>query len=111
MADNNTRVAKPIRLWPGVVVAVLILLIKLTALVMPDGMIIGLAGGLIGALAIAMWWLFFSRVPWLERVGAIVFAIVALFVTSRIVHQSISNGMMGMMLPIYAIPVLCVALV
>jgi hypothetical protein len=35
----------------------------------------------------------------------------ALLATSRVVHESIANGMMGMMLPIYAIPVLSVALV
>jgi outer membrane protein assembly factor BamB len=37
--------------------------------------------------------------------------VVALFATSRVVHPSIANGMMGMMLPIYAIPLLSLALV
>src|SRR5216684_528949 len=64
-----------------------------------------------GVLAVVLQWLFFSRAPWSERVGAIVLMPVALFATSRIVHESIANGMMGMMLPIYAIPVLSLALV
>ena len=68
-------------------------------------------GGLVGGLAVVVWWLFFSRAPWSERVGAIVLMIVALFATSRIVHESIANGMMGMMFPIYAIPVLSLAFV
>ena len=37
--------------------------------------------------------------------------IVALFATSRVVHVSIATGMMGMMLVIYAVPVLSLALV
>src|SRR4051812_28733307 len=37
--------------------------------------------------------------------------IAALLATSRIVHESISNGMMGRMLPLYSIPVLSLALV
>lgn len=57
-----------------------------------------LIGGLVGALAVVAWWLFFSRATWSERVGAIVLVIVALFATSRVVHKSIATGMMGMLL-------------
>ena len=60
---------------------------------------------------IVVWWVFFSRAPWSERLGAIVLMIVALFATSRLVHESIANGMMGMMFSVYAIPVLSLALV
>jgi hypothetical protein len=74
-------------------------------------MMVVVLGGLLGALGIGLWWLFFSRAPWTERLGAIALMIVALFATSRLVHQSIANGMMGMMLPVYAIPVLGLALV
>jgi outer membrane protein assembly factor BamB len=35
----------------------------------------------------------------------------ALFATSRVVHESISNGMMGMLLPILSVPLLSMALV
>jgi len=103
---------KPLRLWPGVVPAVLLLLVRFVVTsVVPGTMMVGVIGGLIGALAIVVWWLFFSRAPWPERVGAIFLMIVALFGTSRLVHKSIANGMMGMMLPIFAIPVLNLALV
>jgi outer membrane protein assembly factor BamB len=44
-------------------------------------------------------------------VGAIVLMVVAVAATKRIVHPSIAGGMMGMMLPVYAIPVLSLALV
>src|SRR6266487_3227010 len=103
---------KPLRLWPGVAAALLLLLIRFVApVVVPGTMMFGVLGGLVGTLAIVVWWLFFSRAPWTERVGAIVLMTVALFATSRLVHKSIANGMMGMMLPIYAIPVLSLALV
>ena len=49
-------------------------------------------GGLVAALAIVVWWLFFSRAPWSERVGAIVLMIVALFATSRVLHESMRRG-------------------
>jgi len=79
--------------------------------VVPETMMFAVLGGLVGALAIVVWWLFFSRALWAERVSAIVLMIVALFATSRLVHKSIANGMMGMMLPIFSIPVLSLALV
>ena len=103
---------KTLRLWPGVVAAVLLLLVRFVVpLVVPDAMIYGVIGGLVGALAIVVWWLFFSRAPWAERLGAVALMIVALLATSRVVHASIANGMMGMMLPVFATPLLCVALV
>src|SRR6266498_540189 len=103
---------KPLRLWPGVLAAVLLLLVRFVVpIVVPDAGMFAVLGGLVGVLAIVVWWLFFSRAPWLERVGAIVLMIVGLCATSRLVHKSIAGGMMGMMLYIYAIPVLSLALV
>jgi outer membrane protein assembly factor BamB len=103
---------KPLRLWPGVAAAVLLFVIRFAVpLVIPEATIFGVIGGVVGALAIIVWWVVFSRARWSERVGAIVLMIVALFATSRIVHPSVANGMMGMMLPIFAVPVLSLALV
>jgi outer membrane protein assembly factor BamB len=80
-------------------------------LVWPDAATFGLLGGVAGGLLVLGWWLFFSRAPWSERVGAIVLMVVAVVATKRIVHPSIANGMMGMMLPFYAAPILSLALV
>ncbi len=68
-------------------------------------------GGVAAGLIVALWWLFFSRVAWIERVGAIVLMVLALLATSRMVDRSIATGMMGMMLVGYAIPALSLALV
>jgi outer membrane protein assembly factor BamB len=55
--------------------------------------------------------MFFSRAAWSERLGALVLIVVALVATARLVHPSIANGMMGLMLVLYALPVLSLALV
>src|SRR5688572_30144778 len=103
---------KPLGLWPAVAIVVLQWLLWVGApLAIPGGAIYGLLGGIALGVAIVVWWLFFSRAPWLERVGAIVLMVVALLATSQVVHASVSNGMMGAMLPIFSIPLLCLALV
>ncbi|MPY90310.1 MAG: PQQ-binding-like beta-propeller repeat protein [Luteitalea sp.] len=103
---------KPLRLWPGVVAALLQWLVwLLVPAVVPHWGGSAVLGGLFFGLIILVWWLFFSRAPWFERLGAIVLMVVAVAATSRLVHESIANGMMGMLLPIYAIPALSLALV
>ena len=102
---------KPLRLWPGVVAVVLLCLVRFgVPIVMPEDFAFAILGGLLCALAIVVWWAFFSRAPMLERWGAVVLMIVALLATSRIIHVSIATGMMGMMFPIYAIPFVSLAL-
>jgi outer membrane protein assembly factor BamB len=104
---------KPLRLWPGVVLAVLLLMGRfLIPAVIPDGGIYGILAGVAGGLLIFLWWTFFSRAPWLERLGVIVLMVLAVMATSRLVHESIRGGMMGNMLPIYlGIPLMSLALV
>jgi outer membrane protein assembly factor BamB len=110
--SNEPTPRKPLRLWPGVVAVALQWLVRFVVpIFVPDAGGTAILGGIAGGLAVIVWWLFFSRAPWSERVGALVLMVVALFATSRLVHESISNGMMGMMLPIFAIPVLSLALV
>ncbi len=110
--SNLPTPRKPLRLWPGVAAATLLLLVRLVLpIVLPDAMMFAVIGALIGGLAIVAWWLLFSRAPWSERVAAIVLMAGALAATSRVVHESVANGMMGMMLPVYGIPVLSLALV
>lgn len=103
---------KQLRLWPGVVAVTLQWLAWFVLpFFVPEAKMYGILAGVLAGLVVLLWWLFFSRAPWVERVGAIVLMVLAVVATKRIVHQSIAGGMMGMMLPVLAIPVLSLALV
>src|SRR3954452_21321654 len=109
-AENLSRTA--LRLWPGVLLVVLQWLIRFVVpAVAPDSGIIAVIGGVAGGAAVLIWWLFFSRAPWAERLGALVLMAGLLYVTSYMGHESVANGMMGMMLPVFAAPLLSLALV
>jgi outer membrane protein assembly factor BamB len=108
----NPTTRKPLRLWPGVVFAVLLLLCMFVLpIVVPKALIYGMLGGMVCALAVVVWWAFFSRARWTERVGVIALLIVAMFATRFVLHKSIAGGMMGMMFPAYGIISVSVALV
>lgn len=103
---------RPLRLWPGVTIATLMALgVFVVPMVIAGTGGTGILAGLAGGLMILIWWLFFSRAPWLERLGALVVMIAGVAAASRLVHPSISNGMMGFMLYVYATPVLSITLV
>ena len=78
-------------------------------MVVPEAILFGIIGGLLGGLAVIVWWAFFGRDPKLERWGAVVLMIAALGVTTRLVHISIAKGAMGFLLFIYGIPVMSLA--
>jgi len=109
---DEPKLKKPLRLWPGITLVVLQWLLWFVVPIFSrETAIIAVLGGVACGLAVVVWWLFFSRAPWVERVGAIVLMVVAVVATKRIVHQSISNGMMGMMLPVFVVPFFSLALV
>ncbi len=114
--DQKSSTSKPprtaLRLWPGVVAAVLLVLVRFAVpAVASESMPVAMIGAVVAALVILVWWVFFSRALWSERLGAIAVMIGALFVTSRLVHPSIAGGAMGALLYIWAIPLLTLALV
>jgi len=115
MATNHVTVMTPrppLRLWPGVTALALQWLLWIGApLVLDEGFLLSVAGGVVLGLVILLWWLFFSRAVWFERIGAIVVMVASVFLMFRIVHPSVSNGMMGGMLPVFSIPLLCLGLV
>jgi len=103
---------RSLRLWPGLAVGLGIVLVRFVVpRVVPDAGMLAILGGVVGGLVAVLWWLFFSRALWAERLGAVAWMILALLVTRLLVHPSIANGMMGMMLPIFALPVLGLGLV
>jgi outer membrane protein assembly factor BamB len=107
---------KPLRLWPGVALVILLWLVRFGLPVFaPDATISAIFAGAACGLAVIVWWLFFSRAPWSERIGAVVLMIVALFAALRIpgvLHESIrtGGGMQMLFLP-PVVPVLSLALV
>ena len=111
--QRDTSTPRPsLRLWPGVVLAVLLVLFRL---VLPfvgaaEGPPLALLSGLVGGLLIFVWWLLFSRARWFERLGAVAVSAAALLVTSRFLHPSI-GGNTWVLFPILATPALGLALV
>jgi outer membrane protein assembly factor BamB len=113
---NDASTARtPLRLWPGVVFVTLQWLcwvvVPLISIFGPERDAVGLIGGILCGLAVAVWWLLASRAPWLERLAVLVLVVAGLMVTRAIVHPSIAGGMMGMLIYVYGIPVMCLAVV
>ena len=106
--DTSSAVAsvrKPFRLWPGVIVATLVVFIRfIVPLLVTGAFAYGVIAGPLGALLILLWWLFFSRAPWIERIGAIIVTLAAYFAIKPFLHPSIVGGFMGNMFRVYAIP-------
>ena len=103
---------RPIRLWPGVLIVVLQWLLWIVVpLVNPDYAVIAILGGVAGGAAVLGWWLFFSRAPWIDRLGAIVVIAVAVLLAQQIAHESVFKGFMGRMPFILSPPLWSAALV
>jgi outer membrane protein assembly factor BamB len=112
---GESTLRKPLRLWPGVVLVILQWLLWFgLPVVAPEAASLAMMGTLGCLLAIVVWWVFFSRAPWLERLGAVVLMIGAVFATMRIpgvLHESIAGGAMGFLFIVLVAPVLGLALV
>ena len=110
-SDSSDR-SRALRLWPGLVaVALQWLMWVVLPILVPEQGGTAVIGAFACGLAVVVWWLFFSRALWVDRLGALALMVVGVAITSRLVHPSIANGMMGFMLIVYAIPALCLALV
>ena len=99
-----------LRLWPGLIGGALLLFSALRPLFTSDGGI-GVLAGVVGALIVIVWWLFFSRAPWSTRLTTIGTTAVFMYLTYRIIDASIAGGMMGLMFPIFAVQTVALALV
>ena len=85
MADGP-RMRRPLRLWPGVVIVVLQWLARyVMPAVRPDLAPSAFLAALIGGGLLILWWLFFSRAPWSERLGAVALMAAAVAVTYQVV--------------------------
>ena len=80
MNTNEPTSRKPLRLWPGVAAAVLLVLVGyVIPIFVPRYAGLAMIWAVAGALIVILWWLFFSRARWYERLGAIVLMIAAVF--------------------------------
>src|SRR5262245_42934228 len=96
---------RPLRVWPGVIAVALQWLIWYgVPYVASEAFMVVMIGGLACTLAVLVWWLFFSRAHWAERLGAVALMVVSVIATKRVVHPSIAGGMIVMMLPIFSNP-------
>ncbi|MBK34769.1 MAG: hypothetical protein CME26_04455 [Gemmatimonadetes bacterium] len=110
MSERET--VEPIRLWPGWVIVALQMQAWFVVLVaFPEAPPIGFFGGVVGWLAIVVWWGFFSRAPRSERWRAVVLMIVALAATYLVLHDSIAKAMMGLIYILHVTLVLSPAFV
>ncbi|MBN1781677.1 PQQ-binding-like beta-propeller repeat protein [bacterium] len=115
MAKEHAQPGKParpkqIRLWPGVISAVLLVLVKfIVPIVIPGTFAVSVFGAIFFALVIVVWWTAFSRARWFDRVGAVGFMIAGILVTAPFLHESIGNAGQGFLFPIHAVPVMSAA--
>jgi hypothetical protein len=113
MSTNQPTPRKPLRLWPGVTVAALLVLIGyVVPLFNPAYAGYGMMGAALLGLIIILWWLLLSRARWYERLAAVPLMILGAYVVHNyVVHPSIAGGAQGYLTYILAIPTLSVALV
>lgn len=117
--DNSTKISepvqqKPLRLLQGVIIVLIQWLVRYGIPLVHQGdsvTQISVFGGLLGGLALVIWWVFFSRAPRVDRWGAFFLMVIALIVTSIFLHKSIKTSMMGLMFTVYSIPLLSLAFV
>jgi outer membrane protein assembly factor BamB len=112
ITSTEVNLRKPLRIMPGIIIVIIQWLVRFVLPVfVPEAVAVALFGGILCGLAIIIWWAFFSRAKLFDRLTAIVFMIVAFFATAQFIDKSISTSMMGLMYPVYSIPVLSLAFV
>jgi hypothetical protein len=97
---------KPLRVWPGLIIVLLQWLLRFGVIyIMPETLILAVLGVIFCGLALAVWWVFFSRASRFDRWGFIVLFTVLLPGTWLLVHTSMK------LMPFvgYVIPVLRVS--
>jgi outer membrane protein assembly factor BamB len=110
-AHGTTPAArKPLRLWPGVVAAVVMGLARFGVKALVPGFT-GFSRGMMwsfgGVALVVLWWILLSRARWFERLGGVLLMIVGLFAAWQLRHDSMGP----LWLVGYAVPGVCVALV
>jgi outer membrane protein assembly factor BamB len=109
-AESRPGTRRPLRLWPAVaLVALQWLGWFVVPRVSPEATLYGLLGGLACGPLLGVWWLFFSRAPWVERLGGAVLVIAAMVATPYLLHESVAQGNLGFQFYLVGIPVVSLA--
>jgi len=88
LSDRQNQ-RKPLRLWPAVILAILLWLTRFgVPMIWPETVIIFVMGSFIGVVLIIIWWLFLSRAPRIDRWGAVGLMIVTIAITWFLLHES-----------------------
>ena len=112
METDLKTTKKSLRLWPGIIIVALQWFLRYALPeISPDAIMIAVLSGILGGLAVIVWWAFFSRAPRFERWFAIVLMIAAFLGTAQILDKSIATANMGLMFTIFSIPVLSLGFV
>ena len=112
MHSNGLVERKPLRLWPAlVIIGIQIAGVALAPLLFEDPMLVGIGTVVGGAVLIVLWWLLFSRAPWLERIGAVVLMVPLALLTKRVADISIAGAGQGFLVYIMTAPLLAFGLV
>ena len=109
---TNPPTRRPLRIWPAVALAILLAILRFVVpLAVPDAMAVGFIGAVLCGFAIALWWLFASRAPWMERLVAVALMAGAVAAIRPILDPSIRTGAMGMLFYLLVIPTMMLAFV
>ena len=113
-SDKSLESSSPIslRLWPGVAIVTAQWLARFALpVVFPDAAQFAVFGGLLGWVLLVVWWLFFSRAAWVDRIAAVVLMIGAMAATYPLLDVSLATGAMGFIFPMLAVPGISLAFV
>ena len=103
---------KPMRLKTGVVLLLVQwLLFFIFPKAVPSLAAFGVLGGVLGGLAILIWWLFFSRAPRLDRWGGLVVVILAVILTPYLLDETLAGAGQGFLFYMLVFPGLGLAIV
>ena len=99
-----------LRLWPAVFIVGLQSLLWFVLPSIDSSLIyVGLVGSFGGGLFLILWWLFFSKAYWSERIGGLVLAVLSIIGVRFFLHESMATSGMGVTYFVYAVPTLCIA--
>lgn len=117
MATDNTvkppvDERPPLRLWPGVLLVAIQWLLRFVVPVLsPDAGLVGVLGGLLLGIVVALWWLTFSRASLVEKLAGVVLMAGSVFAVRPFLHESVASIGQGILFFTYAVPAVCLALV